>query len=325
MTDRNFPLCGLQLLADHRLQPAAALFCTTPEALAELLVQPACAELLTRFPCFLAATDAAAQAVWQAAGGQQLVPARWRHCDDLPLAVSGEAGDWIAGAWYRTPPARPTMANAGSRGTALQLLQLVNDDAETHAIEELFRHDPVLSYQLLRLVNSLAMGGSRRIDSFAQAILILGRQQLRRWLNLLLFATDAGDRRAAMLLAQAALRARACELLAHAGGHDRAGQEHAFMTGMFSLLGVLFGMPLPELLAPLQLAPAVRAALAGGMAGEVGELGLNLQLVQALEEDDVVTVAASTARLGLAPAQVVAIQLQAWLWMLDILNDVPRS
>jgi hypothetical protein len=47
-----------------------------------------------------------------------------------------------------------------------------------------------------------------------------------------------------MLLARVVVRARSMELLARESGLDRSAQDLAFMAGMFSLLGVLFGSPL---------------------------------------------------------------------------------
>ena len=60
------------------------------------------------------------------------------------------------------------------------------------------------------------------------------------------------------------------------------------MTGMFSLLGVLFGMPLAEVLAPLAISDAVRAALLE----REGELGALLALVESAERGDFADVAA---------------------------------
>ncbi|MDV7395470.1 HDOD domain-containing protein, partial [Arthrospira platensis SPKY1] len=85
-------------------------------------------------------------------------------------------------------------------------MQLVAQDAETHELEEVLRQDAGLAYQLLRLVNSPAIGVRREVTSFSQALLMLGRQQLKRWLNLLLFAAREDDPRSAMLMAHVVLR-----------------------------------------------------------------------------------------------------------------------
>ncbi|MDB5961266.1 MAG: hypothetical protein JWP59_2560, partial [Massilia sp.] len=188
---------------------------------------------------------------------------------------------------------------------------LVAADADTHEIEALLRRDPTLSYNLLRLVNSLGVGGGRRITSFSQALLLLGRQQLRRWLNLMLFAARQGDVRSNMLLARVAMRARALELLAKARGLDKNSQEQAFMAGMFSLLGVLFGLPLAEVLAPLALGEAVHAALLR----REGELGMLLTLYEAAEKGDLDGAAVQVDGLQIARTDFNEAMIAAAGWM----------
>jgi hypothetical protein len=226
---------------------------------------------------------------------------------------------WIGGDWCLVPPAKQNPAHAASRALALQLVQLVAKDADNHEIEALLRRDPTLSYNLLRLVNSLGIGVGRRITSFSQAIMILGRQQLRRWLNLMLFSARAGDARSAMLLARVTMRARTLELLAQKGGLDKATQEQSFMAGMFSLIGVLFGMPLAEVLAPL----AISATLSAALLRHEGELGALLALVEAAENGDMAKVAAMLDTLQMAPLEFNDAVLQAAEWMLAALNDKP--
>jgi hypothetical protein len=218
-----------------------------------------------------------------ASGWSQLVPGTLLREDERLVKEEIPAGTLlIEGDWCMAAPPKPTGAQAASRALALQLAQLVAADAHTHDIEALLRKDPTLSYHLLRLVNSLGIGAGRKISSFSQAILILGRQQLRRWVNLMLFAARQGDPRSAMLLARVAVRGRLLELLTRALGQDKAAQDQAFIAGMFSLLGVLFGMPLAEVLAPLSISEPVQEALLEGN----GELGSLLRLCEAAEEID---------------------------------------
>ncbi|MFL6658517.1 MAG: EAL and HDOD domain-containing protein [Massilia sp.] len=227
--------------------------------------------------------------------------------EDLPAGTLLVDGDW-----YMAAPPKLTGAQAASRSLALQLAQLVASDAHTHEIEALLRKDPTLSYHLLRLVNSLGIGGGRKISSFSQAILILGRQQLRRWVNLMLFAARQGDPRSAMLLARVAVRGRLLEQLAKVKGQDKADQDQAFIAGMFSLLGVLFGMELPEVLAPLSMSEQVQEALLQG----TGDLGTALKLCQATEDGDFVTISALLQELAITPADFNQAIIDANHWMI---------
>jgi len=262
--------------------------------------------------CYYRAGQAeAVHQILDEAGWKPLPADKIHHADtalaaDLPAAVA-----WIDGDWFLAPPPKPVGSQAASRALALQLVQLVSADADTHEIEALLRQDPTLSYHLLRLVNSLGMGTGRRVTSFSQAILILGRSQLRRWLNLMLFSSREADQRSAMLLARVSVRARAMELLSKAAGQDKPHQEQAFMTGMFSLLGVLFGMPLAEVLKPLSISVSVQQAL---LARE-GELGQLLDVVEAAEHDDIAALTQGLQALQIDNAGFNQIMADAYLWM----------
>src|SRR6185437_5112826 len=225
--------------------------------------------------------------------------------------------DWVCGNWYFAAPGKPSGTQAASRALALQLVQLVAQDAETREIEEVFRRDPTLSYQLLRLVNSLGVGAGRRVTSFSQAIVILGRNQLRRWLNLMLFAARDGDLRSAMLLARVAVRARAMELLAYTSGLDKSLQEQAFMAGMFSLLGILFGSPIEEVLKPL----AIGDAMEGAVLRREGELGHLLTLLESAEAGRFDAVADALADIDVAATDFNLTVVQANNWMLAVVHD----
>ena len=262
--------------------------------------------------------DPALAAALAGAGWRELAaPALCRIDDRLAAELLPPAAAWVDGDWCMAPPPKASGAQAASRAFALQMVQLVAADADTHEIEALLRRDPTLSYNLLRLVNSLGMGTGRRITSFSQALMILGRQHLRRWLNLMLFAARQGDVRSAMLLARVALRARALELLAKSGGLDKNTQEQGFMTGMFSLLGVLFGMPLTEVLAPLALGEAVHAALLR----REGDLGALLMLFETAERGDQDSVAAQLETLQIPHDEFNQAMVDAASWMQGALRE----
>jgi EAL and modified HD-GYP domain-containing signal transduction protein len=314
------------LLVDRQLVPGAALLGFDAQSVGTLQMlvgNPDFLAFATGFP-FLIATKQAAHlppdllADLQAVGCVVINDAFFYHTDvELKPELPPKAM-WLDGNWFQAPPPRPTQSQSASRTLALKLLQLVNEDADTRDIEAILRQDPTLSYHLLRLVNSLGMGTTRHIASFSQAILILGRTQLRRWLNLMLFAARAGDYRAPMLLASVAMRARTMELLAKDAGLDRADQDLAFMAGMFSMLGILFGTPLTELIKPLQLSEVLQAALTQHQ-GTIGQLLQALELADQRNAAELTTVLTG---LQLSGEQFTLASLSACQWMLEIAREV---
>lgn len=274
--------------------------------------------LARQLPCrFDADTPAPLATVLASLGVTPLPAGALADADAHPGDTFAGTVEWLPGTWYLQPPGQAVSPPAASRAFALKLVQLVATDADTHEIEEVFRRDSSLSYHLLRLVNSVAMGLNRTVTSFSQAILLIGRQQLRRWLNFILFAARDDDPRSAMLLARVAVRARSMELLAKAAGLDRPQQDQAFMTGMFSLLSVLFGQPLETMLQPLKLGDALLAALLR----REGVLGQLLQTVEAAETADAAQLLLRLQALGIAPEAYTPITIEAHRWMLDAVHD----
>lgn len=316
------PLVFFKVVADSACKPAALLFDASHPAVADGAPWEPSPESLRALAggitcLYPEALDPSLAKPLSAAGFKPMPAAALFDAGaSFDKAAIPREARFVGGDWCMAPPASGG-TQAASRALALQLVQKVASDADNHEIEELLRRDPALSYHLLRLVNSLGMGATRKITSFSQALLMLGRTQLRRWLNLMLFAAREGDQRSAMLLARVAVRGRAIELLAKSAGLDRNTQEQGFMTGMFSLLGVLFGMPLEEVLAPLSLGEPVEAALLR----HDGELGVLLMALEQAERGEYDRVAAHLAALQVSHAEFNQVMADASLFMLAAVRE----
>ncbi|TWJ32560.1 EAL and HDOD domain-containing protein [Geobacter argillaceus] len=213
--------------------------------------------------------------------------------------------------------ARPVVLNKRrvdvSGISLLKLIDLVISDAEIQEIEETFRRNPSLAYNLLRLVNSVAMGLRERIKTLRHAIVVLGRQQLKRWAQLALYASKGGDTIMSPLLEVAAMRGRLMELLVIKNaqlGIDRESAERAFMTGVLSLIDVLFETSMDDVVRQLNLADDIRQALQG----RNGYLGLLLMLAERLEESDFAGVLPLLAQLKVKEDVLMAAQREAIQW-----------
>ena len=165
----------------------------------------------------------------------------------------------------------------------LRLLGLVMQDAETSEIENAFKVEPGLTVNLLRLTNSVGSGLTTRITSLRHAITILGRRQLQRWLQLLIYTNPKGGRSDNPLLQLAATRGRLMELLAErVTPRNREFTDQGFMVGIMSLMPALLGVAIEEILAQLPVAPRVQMALVD----RTGLHGQLLQVVEATEQTD---------------------------------------
>lgn len=207
-----------------------------------------------------------------------------------------------------------------SRLKLLRLLNIVKHDGDTHDIEAIFREEPKLSYNLLRLVNSVAIGARTRISNFSQAITLLGRRQLQRWLQLLIYANNLADGHAPNpLMLLAAARGRQLELLSAAiepkSSHPDL-CDNAFMTGLFSLLEVLINLPMDEILKELPLHDEVVEALKPPVRG--GILGQLLAAVIAGEAGEFSNAETILSGFGISPAAHAKSQVEALYWASQI-------
>jgi EAL and modified HD-GYP domain-containing signal transduction protein len=230
------------------------------------------------------------------------------------LAQCARVGyEWFSGAYPLNPSPSTNPHDGSSRKRLMTLLGLLARDAETREIELLLKQDPSLSYHLLKLANSAAFAHSTPITSFGQAISLLGRRQLQRWLQLLLYARQQADGMPNALLPIAAMRAAQMEALVKLQGGERDEQDLAFMTGVFSLLHLLFGMSMEEIVGALNL-PTIATDALLARRGQFGEL-------LAMTEADSVS-AAMLERAGLTRTQWWGSQLQAYHWAIQVSRNL---
>jgi EAL and modified HD-GYP domain-containing signal transduction protein len=234
-----------------------------------------------------------------------------RACENAGFA-------WFSGAYAIDDAGDATQGrgrtdDGTTRRRLLTMLALLSRDADSRELEAQLKQDPGLSYHLLKLVNSAAFSVGVQITSFGQAISRIGRRQLQRWLQLLLYARQHPDGPPNLLLPVAACRGALLEALCKRDGGDRDEQDLAFMTGVFSLLDRLFRMPMAALLRDLNLPREVEAAL---LARE-GQLGQRLRLCETQGCSSAVLEAAGVDSLAWWQAQ-----LHAYHWAIQVARNV---
>ena len=232
--------------------------------------------------------------------------------DEAQVRVCSDLGfELFQGYYFAKPTIIAGKKLSQSELSLIRLLSLILDDAETPQIEDIFKQEPGLTLNLMRLTNSAASGLRQKITSLRHAITVLGRRQLQRWLQLLLYTNPSGGG-ANPLLQVAATRGRFMELLAgDMMGASPDFEDRAFMTGIMSLMPALLHVPIGEVIANLNVDAEVREALEG----RAGVLGRMLLLAEKQEEGDIDACFALTAELqGLDNERVNALLAQALAW-----------
>lgn len=178
-------------------------------------------------------------------------------------AAAAEGFTCFQGFAVASPPVRRNSSGLAPNQIALmRILRAVNNpNMSIGQLEDLVKHDPALCYRILRTINSAAFALRTTVTSVGQAILLLGRDTIRRWANLWIVAGLGADGHSETV-AMAAIRGRLCETLASTARGPEAGGE-AFLLGMCSLFEALLGQPVDDVAADLPLGPEVRDALVG--------------------------------------------------------------
>lgn len=203
-----------------------------------------------------------------------------------------------------------------SRAALLRLMVLLSGEPAIDELETELRRLPSLVIQLLRLLNSGAFGLARTISSMREAIMVVGTRQITRWAQLLLFADGHPDAlRFAPLAQLGGTRARFMELAAgRLRPADDRFAENVFMTGVFSLVDVLFGGAIEDIVSSLPIHADIRRALLE----RHGELGLLLNAAEAVESAEPVAIhAACDALPGFTPNDLIQLGLAATAWYDD--------
>lgn len=246
--------------------------------------------------------------------GVMLVATGFASIDDLEQALQAGVA-LVAGrvdATRATGEKRP-LQTAMQR--ICQLLNRVVTDQDAALIAQDISADVPLSYRMLRYVNSPAVGLSRAVESIEQAVMVLGRNELYRWLSVLLLSS-ANGRKASRALQEISLaRARLLETLARERGV--AQPDALFTVGLLSLLDVMLQMPLAEALAPLNLGDVARQALLE----QRGEWHDYLALAIELERHDLDAAASRAGPFG-GLDHVLGCSEQAWRWAAAIQREM---
>jgi len=243
------------------------------------------------------------------AGRPQLMARRVESYEDFRLCYD-RGFHYFHGGFVSTREAWQQPPQSLNRMQVAMALNQVRKGADSHELAMTLRRDPVLTFKLLRYINSPAMGLQRKLDSIDQALVMLGRERLYRWLSLLLLHVQNPGYREWVLMERALVRASFMERLAGTHGDD------AFLAGLLSLLEQLLSQPLEELLAGINLPDTVRQ----GLLQQQGPLAGLLTLAELCERDDPEAIQDAASTLGLDQAQLNAAMFSALLWAHQVIE-----
>jgi c-di-GMP-related signal transduction protein len=229
-----------------------------------------------------------------------------RYCLDLGF-------DMLQGFYFAQPEIITGKRADPAKLSLLKLMVLIVKDKDVSEIENELKYQPGLSYNLLRMVNSASTGLSTTINSIKRAITILGRKQLQRWVQILLYTARQNSNSGSDALMQTAtVRGKLLELIASKDRpHDKNHQDRAFMVGILSLLDSLMGMDMKEIVTTL----SIQKDMCDALILRRGYLGRQLELIEAQERGEFDHVQSILGELGfLEMYELTQMELEAAAW-----------
>jgi EAL and modified HD-GYP domain-containing signal transduction protein len=204
--------------------------------------------------------------------------------------------DLFQGYFFAKPSILAGRRVAPQATTLIRIFSLTAADADLDVLENALKQAPDLILRLLKMANDRVSAYSGKISSIRNAIIVLGRAQINRFVQIMLFAQHSGTQPGTDPLVQTAvIRGSLMEGLAIARGWSKL-KDRAFMVGMLSLVDALFGQPLEEIVLRLNL----EEDLQGALLRREGPLGLLLSLAEASETADSQAAMALIKQLDLA-------------------------
>lgn len=183
------------------------------------------------------------------------------------------------GYFYARPEVHKETSRKGranNHSAQLRIItELQSNEPNYQLLENLIAQDPQLTFMLLKYVNSAAFRRRNEITTIHQALNTLGLDRVLSIVTTVMLANNGPASR--LLLPQALIRARMCELIAK--GTKDLNPRSAFMLGLMSMMDLLMAMDMAELMEQMPLTQEIKSAILFSK----GRLGKLLNLVISFE------------------------------------------
>jgi len=197
----------------------------------------------------------------------------------------------------------------------IEMLNQLRKEADLADVAEIAKRDPGVIVKVMAMANSPMLGLSQSVTSIDQAIMVLGREQLYRWISIGMFRAGTASPRDEVLLELALARGRFLEVLSQEK-HNKQECDERFLLGLLSLLDILLGLPMSAVVAKINLSPVLMDALLNSN----GPLARYLMLCIAVEKGHVQNVARLAEQLGYPLAAIESASVEAIGWAEEAVN-----
>lgn len=190
-----------------------------------------------------------------------LQPQNFDRCKSMSM-------DFFCGDFLMKPNEQNCDETAANKVTVLELIsRLQSDDVDLNTVIKLIQADPLLSFQVLRVANSVAFSGVQSVDSIDQAVVRLGLKNLKHWVMVL--SMNNISSKPIEVVESGLIRAGMAKKIAE--NHGQVTQNGAYTAGLLSVLDSLLDMPMDKIIEKTSLTDEVREAMLhrSGVLGEI--------------------------------------------------------
>ena len=213
---------------------------------------------------------------------------------------------------------RPVVINAkdipaqGNQNYYLLLDMIDKTEPDINKITEMIERDYALTYKLLKIVNNMVYRMRNKISSVKQAIMLLGLEEVRKWVTVLAF-TNNNALKDKEVIKLSLCRAKFCEQMAQI---NREEPSEYFLFGLFSLIDTILERSMENILLDLPLNITIKEALQG----KAGNLQTILNLLHSLERGNSKNIEHLSVILELSQNEVYRAHIQAIEWADNLLK-----
>jgi c-di-GMP-related signal transduction protein len=213
------------------------------------------------------------------------------------------------GYFFCRPEIMQHRALPSSKFAYLELLRASTaPEFDIRTLASRIKHEPSLTFRLLRYLNSAAFGLRSEIHSVEHALSLLGERELRKWIAVVSVGVLA-DGKPDELMTVPLIRGRFCELMATLAGMPGHASD-LFLMGLLSVMDAILDQPLDSILAQIPVRAEIKEAL-------LARTGLYWQLLEiaiAHERADWEKVSVLVSETGMNEDRVSSLYVTAVHW-----------
>ncbi|MDN4501868.1 HDOD domain-containing protein [Alteromonadaceae bacterium BrNp21-10] len=217
--------------------------------------------------------------------------------------------DYFQGYFLTRPEVIKKPKLPSSKLNLLQLLSVSSTpEFDYDKVNDIIERDVVLSYKLLRFINSPLVNKRHKISSLKHALKFMGELEIKKFISLLMMA-NINDSKPVELIHISLVRAKFCELISVEKG-DSINPPMGFLAGLLSVMDAFLDQKMQTIVNQLPIAESLKSALCG----DSSQLNQYLQLIRALEMGDWHSVKTTSLALQVDEECIFEFQQEAMTW-----------